>query len=120
MLREMRPTDADPRAPVFLHPTYNEPVTRERAGDVWHRILRELGIRPRGMYARKHSYCSIALSRGVSPAWLEQQAGVDFRTLRRHYARWMPSEAGDELAKLSTITTWRPASWSATAVCEPM
>jgi integrase len=99
LLRELRPESPEPAAPVFRHPD-GGPVTRGRAGKVWHRVLRELGIRPRGMYALKHTYCFIALSRGVTPAWLEGQTGVDYGTLRKHYARFMPGEGADELSKL--------------------
>ena len=38
-----------------------------------------------------------ALLAGVKPAWLEQQTGVSYETLGRHYGRWMASEVASEL-----------------------
>ena len=34
---------------------------------------------------------------GVKIAWLETQTGVNYLTLRRHYGKWMPRDAGSEL-----------------------
>ena len=34
----------------------------------------------------------MALSVGVKIPWLEQQTGVRYDTLRRHYGKWIPQE----------------------------
>jgi hypothetical protein len=59
----------------------------------WYACQRALGIRVRGLYSTKVTFVSSALTAGVKIAWLGQQTGVNYTTLRRHYGKWMPSNA---------------------------
>jgi len=57
------------------------------------RCAARVRIRVRGLYSLKDSFVSGALS-ADPPApvtWIEEQTGVAYATLRRHYARWWPS-----------------------------
>lgn len=47
---------------------------------------RVLGVRVRGLYATKDTFCSLYLSRGARLEWLSEQTGVAHGTLRKHYA----------------------------------
>src|SRR4029077_12293216 len=69
----------------------------------WYVCLRELGIRQRGVYATKDTFVTTALLAGVKIAWLEQQTGVAYATLRRHYGKWMPSEGESELRRFAAL-----------------
>lgn len=71
----------------------------------WYACLRALGIRVRGIYACKDTYISTVLAWKPIP-WIEEQTGVVYATLKRHYGRWVPragvdaaSAALDELAR---------------------
>ena len=65
----------------------------------WYRCLRALGIRVRGIYTTKDTFVTTALRSGVKIAWLEQQTGVAYATLKRHYGKWMPREGESELRR---------------------
>ncbi len=45
--------------------------------------LRALGLPVRGLYTTKDSYVSLAMSRGVDPVWLQEQAGSPVTTKSR-------------------------------------
>jgi hypothetical protein len=51
----------------------------------------------RGLYATKDTCVITALRRGVRIAWLEAQTGVAYATLRKHYAKWLPTEDRTDL-----------------------
>ena len=40
---------------------------------------------------------------GVKTAWLEQQTGVNYATLRKHYGRWMAGEVASELQQFAAF-----------------
>src|SRR6185436_7685843 len=52
------------------------------------------------IYTTKDTYVSLAMSRGVDVAWLQEQTGVAYETLRRHYGKWMRSHGSDQIRKL--------------------
>jgi hypothetical protein len=49
------------------------------------------------------TYISFALTRGVNIPWLEQQTGVRYETMLRHYGQFLRSEGASQLAKLDTL-----------------
>ena len=76
------------------------PIEPKAFAGHWYRCLRAVGVRVRGLYATKDTYVSLAMSRGVDVAWLQEQAGVAYDTLRRHYGKWMRSHGSDQLRKM--------------------
>jgi hypothetical protein len=61
-----------------------------------------LGIRQRGLYCCKDTFVSSALKAGVRIERLEEQVGVSYAVLRKHYARWLyEDERDDELRVLA-------------------
>jgi hypothetical protein len=67
--------------------------------------LRVVGIRVRGLYCTKDTYVSAALKAGVRIERLEEQTGVAYATLRKHYAKWLhDDEHDDELRVLAEAT----------------
>jgi len=50
-----------------------------------------------GCTARKDTYVSHALQKVGRVEWVEQQTGVAYATLEKHYAKWMSSRARVEL-----------------------
>jgi hypothetical protein len=56
--------------------------------------LRELGLKQRGLYATKDTFCTVVLEKMPdNTPWLEAQTGVRYETLRTHYATWIPGSS---------------------------
>ena len=87
--------------PVFTH-TRGGPIEPNSLLPHWYAAQRACGNRVCGLYSTKDTFVTTALEAGVTIAWLETQTGVNYLTLRRHYGRWMPSEAGRELDRFAT------------------
>jgi hypothetical protein len=83
--------------------TTGAPIEPKTFSTHWYACLRALGLRQRGLYCTKDTFVTTALEAGVRIAWLEQQTGVNYATLRRHYGKWMPSEQGSELARFAAL-----------------
>ncbi|MCY1459977.1 hypothetical protein D9M71_774960 [compost metagenome] len=66
--------------------------------------LKALGIRRRRQYAARHTYATICLMAGMTPAFVAKQLGHSVQVLLDTYARWIDSESDFiELDKLSQI-----------------
>jgi hypothetical protein len=57
----------------------------------------------RGLYSTKDTFVTTALDAGVTIAWLEQQTGVLYATLRKHYGKWMPGDRDRELRRFVDV-----------------
>ena len=99
-LRRIQPLHVRPEDFVFTN-TDHRPVEPRKLAERFHDCLRALGIRPRGVYALKDTYISIALSKGVEIAWLEAQTGVGYATIRRHYGQYVRTAGADQIARLT-------------------
>jgi len=51
----------------------------------------------------KDTFVTTALYADVKKAWLENQTGVAYETLRRHYGEWMRSEMESELHRFEQV-----------------
>jgi len=100
LLQALRPLHVTPETPVFSN-TSGRPIEPKAFLERWHDCLRALGIRSRGLYCTKDTFVTTALHVGAKPAWLEQQTGVRYETLRRHYGRWMAGEVDSELRRFA-------------------
>jgi hypothetical protein len=99
ILRAIQLLNVKPEMPVFTN-LGGGPIEPKAFSTHWYHCLRALGLRIRGLYASKHSFVSLAMSRGVDPVWLQEQTGVRFETLKR-----MRSEGGDQLRKLGQLAS---------------
>jgi integrase len=102
LLQALRPLHVTPQMPVFIN-TNGQPVEPNSLLAHWYGCLRALGIRQRGLYCTKDTFVTTALHAGAKPAWLEQQTGVRYETLRRHYGRWMAAEVDSELQRFAAF-----------------
>jgi hypothetical protein len=104
VLRAAQPLHVTPESFVFTTPT-GLPLDTDRFVELrWHRALRATGTRPRKFYATRHTFISIALSRGCKPKWVAKYCGTSLEKLDKHYARWM----GDDRGQLDHI--WNSAT----------
>lgn len=95
ILRAHCPLDADVDTYVFRNAQgrpYEQDKVRQR---YWRPALRALGIRPRKLYATRHTFISLALSRGANPRRIAEYSGTSGVMLDQSYARWM-EHAGDD------------------------
>jgi integrase len=106
ILRQMMPLRVEPDTPVFTN-VDGAPIEPKVFAAHWYRCLRALGLRVRGLYATKDSYVSLCMTRNVNPAWLEEQTGVAWATLKRHYGMYLPKERTSELERLRGATSKR-------------
>jgi len=72
---------------VFVTPTSYGNVYNHLVGRVWKRSLQRCGLRPRRLYAQRHSFLSHALAMGNSPADLAAAAGHSTKMLLDTYAK---------------------------------
>jgi integrase len=77
----------DPYGLVFVAPTSYGNVYDHLLGRVWHRSLQRCGLKPRRLYAQRHSFLSHALAMGNSPADLAAAAGHSTKMLLDTYAK---------------------------------
>lgn len=65
--------------------------------------LEKLSIRPRRQYATRHTYATICLMAGMTPAFVARQLGHSVQVLLETYARWIDSDSDFlELEKLKS------------------
>lgn len=65
--------------------------------------LEKLGIRYRRPYATRHTYATVCLMAGMTPAFVAKQLGHSVQVLLETYAKWIDSEADFlELDKLES------------------
>jgi integrase len=79
---------------VFLDPRYGKPWTEERAfrRSYWAPTLKALGLRYRRPYNTRHSYATMMLMSGMTPAFCASQLGHSVGMLLSTYARWLDGE----------------------------
>ena len=102
LLKMIQPLRVTPEMPVFTN-TVGQPIEPNSLLPHWYACQRALGIRVRGLYSTKDTFVTTALIAGVKIAWLEQQTGVAYATLRRHYGKWMPTEGETELLRFAAF-----------------
>jgi integrase len=100
VLRDLLPLHVTPEMPVFTT-TEGQPIEPKTFSDHWCDSLRALGLRVRGLYCTKDTYVSHALQKVGSIEWVEEQTGVSYATLKKHYAKWLPSRGRVELRRFA-------------------
>ncbi len=77
----------DPYGLVFVTPISHGNVYDHLLGRVWHRSVQRCGLKPRRLYAQRHSFLSHAFTMGNSPADLAAAAGHSTKMLLDTYAK---------------------------------
>lgn len=98
-------------AHVFLDPRYGTPWTEERAyrRSYWTPALKALGIRYRKPYNTRHTYATVMLMQGMTPAFCARQLGHSVEMFLRTYAKWLDgSQDALEMAKLEAALGKKP------------
>lgn len=70
----------------------------------WRPLLKKLGIRYRSPYETRHTYATMMLMAGVTPAYGARQLGHSVEMFLRNYSRWIDGGQNDvEMGKLETL-----------------
>jgi len=88
---------------VFLDPRYGEPWREERAfrRSYWTPALKALGIRYRKPYNMRHTYATMMLMAGMTPAFCAKQLGHSVEMFLGTYAKWLDGGQNDvEMARM--------------------
>lgn len=88
---------------VFMDPRYDLPWMEERAyrRSYWTPALKALGIRYRKPYNTRHTYATMMLMQGLTPAFCAKQLGHSVEMFLRTYSKWLDGSQDDlEMAKL--------------------
>lgn len=88
---------------VFLDPRYSEPWNEERAyrRSYWTPALKALGIRYRKPYNTRHTYATMMLMEGLTPAFCAKQLGHSVEMFLRTYSKWLEGDRDElEMARL--------------------
>lgn len=88
---------------VFLDPRRGLPWDKEQFFTRFHWIptLKRLSLRYRPPYNTRHTYATIMLMAGMTPAFCAGQMGHDIKVFLTTYARWLPGAADAvEMARL--------------------
>lgn len=92
-----------PQSPYIFPPTKNfEFIQQASVTDKHFKVaLEELGIRARPQYNCRHTYATMCLMAGMTPAFIATQLGHSVQMLLSTYARWMNSSTDwSEISKL--------------------
>jgi integrase len=91
VLRSVWPIHTKPEDYVFTTPG-GSPINEQNfLQRVWSPALRRLGLRDRGFYACRATYCSTMISLGKKVAFVAEQTGHSIRTLEARYKKYFPS-----------------------------
>ncbi|MDO8300552.1 tyrosine recombinase XerC, partial [Lacisediminimonas sp.] len=88
---------------VFNDPRYGAPWSDERAfrRSYWTPTLKVLGIRYRRPYNMRHTYATVMLMAGMTPAFCARQLGHSIEMFLRTYSKWLDGAQNDlEMARL--------------------
>jgi integrase len=100
VLRET-PVPLHGRPDAFVFTTqHGTPIMAERFAEKWQRALTATGLRARPFYNCRHAFISVACASGVNLKWLASYCGTSIEMIERHYAKWLGSSDGAQLARL--------------------
>jgi len=101
-LRALRPLHATKDSYVFVNAKNGGPIDqREWPKDHWRRVLTGTKVRARKFYATKHTFISIALTKGLNLKFIAEYCGTSVAMIEQHYGRFLASRVDDQLALLS-------------------
>lgn len=91
---------------VWLDPRYSTPWVEERAfrRSYWTPCLKRLGIRYRAPNHMRHSYATMMLMAGRTPAWCARQLGHSVEMFLRTYSKWLGGE--QDSRELAGLEDW--------------
>lgn len=89
--------------PEYVFPnSKGKPFSQEDLNrDVWHKALKKVGLAPRGEYAIKDTFVTLALGETEDVSWIAQQVGDTVATLLRHYNKYLAKPTRQDGARVA-------------------
>jgi len=100
VLRAMpTPQDADEGTYFFRNPEGGPITTTWWPEKSWKPVLRGLGIRRRKFYATRHTFISVALSKGCNLKWVAEYCGTSVEMIEKRYGKFIADNGADPLIR---------------------
>jgi hypothetical protein len=85
---------------------YAQPVDRDRCtAQHWRRALRATEMRPRNFYATRHTFISLAMTKGMPLKLVATYCGTSVEMIEQHYGKWLSDDMGRWLEHVTAKTT---------------
>jgi len=98
VLRAMPPLlHADEQTYFFRNPDGGPITTAWWPKKSWYPVLRALGIRPRKFYATRHTFISVALSKGSNLKWVAEYCGTSVEMIEKSYGKFIADDGAAPL-----------------------
>jgi integrase len=106
VLREMpAPLHRDGDGFVFTTPT-GRPVDRDRfVAQHWRRSIRAADLRPRKFYATRHTFISLAMTKGMPLKLVATYCGTSVEMIEQHYGKWLADDMSQWLDHVTAKRT---------------
>jgi integrase len=108
-LKDQKPaTFLQPHGLIFVDPRTGERWTDDEPPRelYWRPCLKRLGIRYRSPYETRHTYATMMLMAGMTPAFCARQMGHSIEQFLRTYSRWIDGgQNAVEMGKLESFLT---------------
>ena len=101
VLKGEKPLHVQPDDFVFLNPNGRPIDVKVFTQWTWSPALRRLNIRPRKFYATRHTFISLALTRGWNLKALAEYCGTSVAMIEKHYGRYVGGDMRTQLALLA-------------------
>lgn len=91
---------------VWQDPRYGTPWTDERAfrRSYWEPMFKNLGIRYRRPYTARHTYATMMLMAGRTPAWCAKQMGHSIEMFLSTYSKWL--DGAQDSREMAGLENW--------------
>jgi integrase len=100
LLKEIKPLHVTENDFVFKNQEGNPIIEDKWRAKYWYRALRACGVRARKFYATRHTFISVALTRGVKIKWLAEYCGTSVAMIEKHYGKYLDGDSKEQLQKL--------------------
>lgn len=118
VLRAMpKPLHADEDTYFFRNPEGGPITTTEWPKKSWNPVLTALGIRHRKFYATRHTFISVALSKGCNLKWVAEVCGTSVEMIEKNYGKFIADDGGAPLIRSlrEAKTQTQPQTFAAAA-----
>ena len=100
VLRSMpSPLHVDENTYFFRNPDGGPITTQWWPKKSWYPVLRALGVRPRKFYATRHTFISVATSKGCNLKWVAEYCGTSVEMIEKSYGKYIADDGANPLLR---------------------
>jgi hypothetical protein len=93
------PLQVDEKTYFFRNPDGGPITTQWWPKKSWYPVLHALGIRPRKFYATRHTFISVAVSKGCNLKWVAEYCGTSVEMIEKSYGKYIADDGADPLLR---------------------